>query len=196
MFPQTSLHWQILIEIFLVCALELCRAALMTQSWLVRIEALCDCSGVTYLTVMVTLRVGRRPLQLHFLTWSWGPWRSVPRRSQPSTWAGVGSWGILQGGPRVTNTGGIVLSVLQPGYQPLVLLAEVAAHQGGLANYHHVLGRRGVNSDTTHTRGVRMAHLWGQGKVGPAHSFLQRNIGCCSGGAFPLSSLIGRLGSF
>ena len=196
MFPQTSLHWQILIEIFLVCALELCRAALMTQSWLVRIEALCDCSGVTYLTVLVTLRVGRRPLQLHFLTWSWGPWRSVPRRSQASARAGVGSWGIFQRRPGVTNTGRVVLSVLQPGYQPLVLLPEVAAHQGGLANYHHVLGRRGVNIQMRNTSGVTMGHLWGQGKVGSAHSFLQGNIGCCSGGAFPLPSLIGRLGSF
>ena len=43
-------------------------------------------------------------------------------------------------------TGGVVLSVLQPGYQPLVLLPEVAAHQGGLADDHHVLGgQREVN---------------------------------------------------
>ena len=46
----------------------------------------------------------------------------------------------------MTHTSRVVLSVLQSGDQPLVLLAEVAAHQGGLADYHHVLGgQREVN---------------------------------------------------
>ena len=58
----------------------------------------------------------------------------------------------------MSNTSRVVLSVLQPGYQPLVLLPEVAAHEGGLADNHHVLRWRGVNDNVNTISGGR-GHL-------------------------------------
>lgn len=48
---------------------------------------------------------------------------------------GLGGRGGRRGGPVVA----LVLSVLQPGDEPLVLVAELPAHQRRLADHHHVL---------------------------------------------------------
>ena len=101
----------------------------------------------TWLCLTVTLRVWRGPLQLHLLTWSRRPWRSVPWRRQARL-AGVGTWGILQWRTGMSHTSRVVLSVLQPGYQPLVLLPKVSSHQGRLANNHDILSKR-VNTSLT-----------------------------------------------
>lgn len=42
----------------------------------------------------------------------------------------------------VQAVGGVVLRVLQAGDQTLVLVPELAAHQGRLAHHHHVLSRQ------------------------------------------------------
>lgn len=52
------------------------------------------------------------------------------------------SWGAVEVVLVVQAVGGVVLCVLQAGDQTLVLIPELAAHQGRLAHHHHVLDRQ------------------------------------------------------
>ena len=90
--------------------------------------------------------MGRGPLDVQFRLGGRGGGRGralggggVPGGRGGGVVAGGGLPELPGAGPAAGVTHGVVLRVLQPRDQPLVLLAEVAAHEARLPHDHHVL---------------------------------------------------------
>lgn len=49
------------------------------------------------------------------------------------------SWGAVEVVLVIQAIGGVILGVFQPSDQTLILVPELTAHQGRLANHHHIL---------------------------------------------------------
>ena len=88
------------------------------------------------LSLLLILWVGRRLLDVQLLQ-GWGRSGPCPGGQRALGVGGGGVTGLHARAHRVTHR--VILSVLQPGDQPLVLLSEVAPHQGRLPDDHHVL---------------------------------------------------------